>query len=313
MEFSAPLMAPSGCLYVSDLDGTLLDAQGRLSVRSRNELLALIDAGVLVTIATARSHCSISQIFQEFPFPLPIVEFNGAFITDYQTGKHWVCHAFAPSLSRQLFDKILEAGLRPFVSSFDGVRDRLHYDEVINPSMSWYESRRRACKDPRLNQTIDLRNTLSEQVVSLTIMAGEVHDLETLREQIKSAHGHEVHCYLYENAYHPGHFWLSLHPMGASKYHAAKQLRDTYAPGRPIVAFGDHLNDLDLLEGAELAVAVANAEPEILRVAHTIIGPHTDESVVRFIREHAALHLASPDEQPADLLPLERIQPGDRT
>ncbi|HXS18701.1 MAG TPA: HAD family hydrolase, partial [Polyangiaceae bacterium] len=140
-------------LYVSDLDGTLLHSSGELSPRTRRGILALLEQGVALTFATARSHFSVKSVLGQLPLALPIIEFNGAFLTDYASGRHLEVNALPVHVSLPVLEMIRRAGFHPFISSYDGARDRLHYDELINEGMRWYESRRRAAGDPRLTHT----------------------------------------------------------------------------------------------------------------------------------------------------------------
>ncbi len=54
-------------LYVSDLDGTLLQSDATLSARSQDILRGLLDDGMTFTIATARSAFSVRQILGDLP------------------------------------------------------------------------------------------------------------------------------------------------------------------------------------------------------------------------------------------------------
>ena len=49
-------------LYLSDLDGTLLNAKGELGEKTRRGLIQLIENGLHFTIASARSYFSISKL-----------------------------------------------------------------------------------------------------------------------------------------------------------------------------------------------------------------------------------------------------------
>lgn len=275
-------------IYISDLDGTLLDTRGQVSPRTRSGLLELLDAGILFTVASARSYFSIRSLFGDLPFRLPIIEFNGAFITDYATGRHLEINSLGRSLGEEIFDRVLSRGQRPFVCSFNGEEDCLHYDELINPGMEWYEDRRRNAGDTRLRQTLDLRSTMREEVVSLTIMDQDEPAIRALHEELASAYGDALQLYCYENEYSPGTFWLTVHHARASKHIAMQSLRRRFAEGAQIVAIGDNVNDLLMLEHADRAVAVDNAVGELKEIAHRVIGHHGEDSVVRFIEEDFA-------------------------
>lgn len=277
----APMSRPA--LYLSDLDGTLLNEKGVLSERSRSGLIRLLEAGVQFSVASARSHYSISKLFGDVPFRLPIIEFNGAFLTDYETGEHLEINALDNSLGRDLFDRVIKSGQRPFVCSFNGEEDCLHYDELVNPGMRWYEKRRRAAQDPRLRRTPHLRETMAEQVVSLTVMDQDERAITALHAEISAAYGDHLQLYIYENEYSTGTFWLTIHDRKASKHIAMLNMRDRFAAGSSIVAVGDNVNDIEMLKAADRSVAVENATPGVQQVASLIIGHHATDSVIAFL------------------------------
>lgn len=69
-------------LYVSDLDGTLLNDNQKLDEESLETLNSLIDRGMNFTIATARSIDSVRSIINGLNLRLPIILINGVFIFD---------------------------------------------------------------------------------------------------------------------------------------------------------------------------------------------------------------------------------------
>jgi len=100
----------------------------------------------------------------------PVVEFNGGFISDLATGQHLVTNAMDSMAVTRAYELIRAATCHPFVSSFDGASDRLHYKGATNPGMQWYIDDRCASRDHRLNRTEDLSARLCEQVVCLTVI-----------------------------------------------------------------------------------------------------------------------------------------------
>jgi len=77
-------------LYISDLDGTLLNNSAELSAYSKTTLQAMLADGLIFTVASARSVVAMQQMMAGLTLPLPVIEFNGAFISDLATGRHEV-------------------------------------------------------------------------------------------------------------------------------------------------------------------------------------------------------------------------------
>jgi hydroxymethylpyrimidine pyrophosphatase-like HAD family hydrolase len=126
-------MTPGPALYISDLDGTLLadDATSRKPPRG---LLRILRAGVPFTVASARSIVSIRHTLGDLPLTLPVIEINGAFITDYATARHQAVNDIGKELIATVYSRIDRHGCVPILSAFDGARDRVYYSVLANPA-----------------------------------------------------------------------------------------------------------------------------------------------------------------------------------
>jgi Cof subfamily protein (haloacid dehalogenase superfamily) len=270
-------------LYVSDLDGTLLRGDATLSEFSRGTLNGLIGRGVAFTIATARSVVSAASILDGLGLKLPIIEFNGAFISDLKTGRHEVVNAMPALIVVDLYGLIVEAGGAPLISSFNGDHDCVYYREAVNAGMDWYVQDRLKNRDPRWRQTDDLRCSFADQVVCLTVIDQAIR-LADLERVVLASHGQTVVTHLFENLYSPPWHWLTIHDRRATKDQAIRTLADRYGlADREVVVFGDQLNDLPMFRAARRAYAVANAHEELKPHALELIGANHEDSVARFI------------------------------
>ncbi|NLI96832.1 MAG: HAD family phosphatase [Synergistaceae bacterium] len=82
-----------------------------------------------------------------------------------------------------------------------------------------------------------------------------------------------------------GEGFLDILPAGVSKGAAFRAFR-TSARLKPeaIVAAGDHLNDIDLLLEADLAVTFRDAPPEVRRAAHLVLPPASSMGFLELCR-----------------------------
>ena len=76
---------PRKFLYVSDLDGTLLDGDGQLPENSVQRINKLIDNGLNFTIATARNYDSAYPLLKGLNIKHPVILFNGVYLTELHT------------------------------------------------------------------------------------------------------------------------------------------------------------------------------------------------------------------------------------
>ena len=271
-------------LYVSDLDGTLLRSDGRLSPYSVRTLTRLIREGMRFTVASARGCGQIRIALGGLRLPLPVVNQNGAFVSDLATGSHAAVHALSPAIASDLWSLLTDSGCSPFLITFDGGADRLYYNDGIlrNDGMRRFLHHRQRSQDPRLTRLDDLSDGLDEQVVCLTVIdtlarVGNIH------RQVITRHGDAVQVNSYDH-YDSLWYWLTIHAAGATKDQAlTKLMRLRNLTGRRLVVFGDQINDLGLFRLADEAYAVAGAAPELIRHATAVIGSHDEDAVARWL------------------------------
>ena len=274
-------------LYVSDLDGTLLQNDASLSLFTENSLREMLADGLLFTVASARSVVAIGQMLRGLPLSLPVIEFNGAFLSDLSTGRHEIINALESSVALSIYELITAHGFVPMISSFDGADDRVHYGRMLNEGMDWYLQDRLKHHDSRWRgPAVNLADALQEQVVCLTIIAKKA-PLAELQAAISEAYAGSVEPHLFENQYSPGWHWLTVHDRRATKDQAVKTLTKNYGlVGAEVVVFGDHINDLKMFAAADKAVAVGNAQAEVKACADVVIGTNQEDSVAKFLRGH---------------------------
>ena len=82
-------------LYVSDLDGTLLNSQQQTSTYTNQIIEKLVDQGMLFSYATARSYYSAKPATKGLSAKIPLILYNGAFIIDNQSQEILVSNFFS--------------------------------------------------------------------------------------------------------------------------------------------------------------------------------------------------------------------------
>ncbi len=273
-------------LYISDLDGTLLDGKARLSSFSRNELNKMINQGLSFTVASARSLASMQRLLFGLDIKLPVIEFNGAFISDFSTGEHLQINSIDSGVIDEIILDLAGFGQVPLISGFDGKKDRLFFLEIRNEGEEWYINDRKEVKDPRLARAKNLEEALGTEVVCLTIIDKE-EKLIDLTGELENKYSNDVEIHLFENPYSPGWHWLTIHDKKASKDQGIISLtKITGHSLEKLTVFGDNLNDLKMFALAPRAVAVENARDQIKEAANSFTGSNEEDGVVRYILEN---------------------------
>jgi Cof subfamily protein (haloacid dehalogenase superfamily) len=284
------LVKPTNCdmnntVYISDLDGTLLTKKAVLSEFSKSKLQELLEEGLLFTVASARSVFSIRLALHGLKLPLPIVEFNGAFISDLASGRHEIINSIELDIVDDIYQLICKFKCAPFISSFNGSEDCCYYNEIINGGMQWYLDDRLFHQDKRLRSLAKFTDSFHEQIVCITII-NHADILSELEIAIQERYGDRLETFHFENSYSPGWYWLTIYSHKATKAQAILTLQETYGlSSKKLIVFGDHNNDIEIFRIADRAIAVDNATVELKRYATHIIDSHQADSVVRYIYE----------------------------
>ena len=271
-------------LYVSDLDGTLLRNDSTLSSFAYNNLQLLLKAGLQFVFATARGILSVKQIFDGIEFPLPVIEFNGTFLSDFKTGEHLVVRKLKKDVYHPLLAHIIGQDFTPVISTYHSQKDRLYYSGLNNEAVRHHIASKKQATDPRLTFTDDLQKVPDQCVVNISV----IDTMERTSELLQSleAFKEELAVYHLENQYMPGWYWLMLHDKLGTKDQAITALMEKYGfEQEQLTVFGDNCNDLGMFKMAKYSIAVANAIPELKAAATHSIGANEDDSVVKYLLE----------------------------
>ncbi|MDD3242985.1 MAG: HAD hydrolase family protein [Eubacteriales bacterium] len=265
-------------LYLTDLDGTLLNTSDAISQRSASILNELTQAGLLLSYATARSYSSASIVTRGVDFRQPLIVYNGAFLLHPVSKQRMVSNFFSMEEKERIRADLEARKIFPLVYAFvEGVEHVSWLAGRENEGMLRYLSLR--VGDPRL-RPVDTVDALFEGEAFYFTCIGTQEELTP----VNAVWGQDAccNCILQQELYRP-EYWCELMPRGASKAHAARQLKNLLACDR-LVVFGDARNDIPLFEAADESYAVENAVPELKAMATGVIGGNDDDAVALWLK-----------------------------
>lgn len=270
-------------LYITDMDGTLLDNEGNVSARSAEIISSLTDEGATISVATARTPATVENILAGIRTADDLVVMTGATMWSRSSECFEGMHLLPHSDVVLMLDVFQKYDFHPFCYV---LRDNSHLDV--------YHSRREITDAERV--FINLRRNLrlktfhlfekcpeeSYHRLVLFFGMGPKEVIVNVAEHLRSLSD----CYIsyYKDTYLPDLWLLEIFAPGVSKAAGISELKKHLGADR-VVAFGDNLNDIPMLRMADVAVAVGNALPEVKAIAHKVIGRNTDDAVARFIAE----------------------------
>jgi Cof subfamily protein (haloacid dehalogenase superfamily) len=269
-------------LYLSDLDGTLLNDSARLGSETIALLNRLIQTGVLFTCATARSYTSASVVTAGLELRLPMATFNGTFFVSPKDGGVLKSYRIEKTDLENLIGGISRIAALPLVYSMIDGRERVSWLQGQETAgiRHYLESRR---GDARL-RPVEHFHEIYQGDVFYSAIIGSKADLPLFRQMAASQP--KLSCNLQQDTYDRSEYWLEVYHKNASKRNAAHWLKE-YVKADRVVCFGDNRNDIPMFEASDYAVAVSNACDELKAVADEVIGPNNTDSVARWLADHA--------------------------
>ncbi len=250
-------------IVISDLDGTLLPAQGKVSLRDVTTLNKLKNKKIIRAIATGRSlYSALSVLADNFPIDYLIFA-SGAGIFDWQ--KRQVI--FSQHLDSEIVFKISTDLLKM-------KRDFMILDPVPNNhQFSYYRSensnpdfdRRLSLYKPfstPIKHSEETKRDACQLLVIIPNCIDDFNELKTKFNQVKviratSPLDHES-------------IWMEIFPLHISKAYGAEWLcKHLKIDPKKSIVIGNDYNDLDLLEWGEHSFVVANA-PRDLKASYQV-------------------------------------------
>ena len=266
-------------LYVTDLDGTLLNANAQISTEDANRINQIL-AKKNVTFFTARSISVVKKIFEEVEWKLPCVVNNGAFIYDYNSGK-CIDERFIDNEDvRNIIEKAQEMNISYILLCEYQGTERMIYSELNNEGVQTFIDQRRRKNDKRL-MSFDNGIQLSDlKVFSIQF----VDKYEALKKLHDSIINDNLITYLDREIYIDGYYYLNINSSEATKEKALMRICSLLNVSlSEVTAFGDQVNDLELLKMCGRGIAVSNANPELKQQADLVIGSNIERSVITFL------------------------------
>ena len=268
-------------LYVTDLDGTLLNRQSRISPFSIRIINGLVEKGLLFTYATARSLVSASVAAKGLSTNIPVIAYNGTFIIQPSTGRILSGEGFTDPERNRVREVLNHCRIHPLVYSLiDGVEKVSRIPEYDNDGIRRYLSMRRG---DRRFRAVTSEDALYEGGVFYFTCIGEKEELQPVYDAFSG--DSRYRCTIQQELYRP-EYWCEIMPALASKAHAIKKLKAMWNCTR-VVSFGDALNDIPMFKVSDECYAVANAADELKAAATGIIESNEADGVAKWLARYA--------------------------
>lgn len=252
-----------------DMDGTLLDSKKQMPPDFNDVLEELQKRGVIFAISSGRQYDSLGKQFESVRDKIYIIAENGAVVYDNK-GQKLLMDPLDKDSCEEIIEKII---------------DEPDLFVVVCGEKSAYGEERNEC----ILQHV-LPYYIKYKAVDNAAKASRNDNI--FKIAVFDKQGSEKHCYPLLSDYYKthnvlvsGNDWLDVMKKGVTKGSAIRSLQKKLGISKEeCMAFGDYMNDYDMMMECGESYAMENAHPDLKAVCRHIAPSNDDNGVMRTVR-----------------------------
>ena len=261
-------------LVATDVDGTLLDSNERITPRTREAIAAAVAGGAYFVLATGRPPRWIPPVVEQLGFAPMSVCANGAVIYDAATDRI----VSARTLPVDVLTELAEIAVRVIPGAgLAAERIGRSAHDTATPQFVSAPGYEHAWLNPD-NTEVSYEDLLSAPAVKLLVRKPGVPSAELAAALTKHV------GMLGDVTFSTNDGLVEISALGISKAVGVEQVaRPLGISAEDVVAFGDMPNDVPMLRWAGHGVAMGNAHPEAIAAANEVTTPNDDDGLARVL------------------------------
>ena len=271
-------------LFVTDLDGTLLDESARVPEETVRILRPLLESGLQLTVATARSPATAVDLLRPLGLHLPAVLMTGTMLYDLAGTKCLSTTPMTAESTAAVCEVLETAGQEALAYCVKDAHLYVYYKEFACDFERAFVASRIHSPYKTFAQVKNYPKALlgGDTLMFLLALPGIV-EAKAFYTTLCAIEG--VVCYFYADEYGSGGYLLEVYPAGCNKASALARVMEMTDASR-LVGFGDNINDVPMFRVCAESCAVGNAVPEAKAAATRVIGKNTENGVARWLAAH---------------------------
>lgn len=264
-------------LYISDLDGTLLNSNQQVSEDSKKLINEMIRNGLNFTIATARSVDSAYPIIKDLNIKIPAIFHNGVIVYDIFKKKVVKRNTLDCKTTNSIIDIMQKHNISPFVFTYEESGNKVLFKELNTEGQKAFYNGKLKAGDKRFRK-VENFDIKGKEIIMVNTLAN-YDELKPIKDELGKIAN--INILMVKEIYHDSWF-LEVTSNKASKQNGLNELKKI-TRAKKVTCFGDNLNDLPLFKSSDVKIAVKNGVKELKQKADFIIDDNNSNSVAKWI------------------------------
>lgn len=269
-------------LFITDLDGTLLDDNKDISIENLEAIKKLKEKGIKFTVFTGRNFSSAVRYIEELEIEGLIALQNGAIVMEMPSRRVLCEIGLKSDVAKEIYHEAKQMNL--FITLFARYNDIKDKDlkDMYTETKSWtgtmYENYFEHNRN-RISVVDSLAALLDDfEAIGQYAMIGDIGHIKVFQDKINNRYGNTITSVSYPMP--DGSAFLEILGANVSKGNALEPLLNEYGTTASKTVFiGDNYNDLPLMKKVGLPVATDNALRDIKDYCKMIVSDNNHHAV----------------------------------
>jgi Cof subfamily protein (haloacid dehalogenase superfamily) len=243
-------------LVVFDVDGTLLNDDGKIGEETKDLVKELRRFDVRFSFASGRLHSAITKYAEELNLNLPVISLDGALIKNIKDNTI----LYESFLRKHHVKKALELSEKYFINAALCHADAIYYTDgnSIIPQIT--------DKFGALFKEVNSYDEYNHKTLEVFFAGDNRPSVSFIRDKMSFPFTLGVSSSFYRSHSHENIYYLEIRKSGSTKGNALKRLlKSLNILESEAAVVGDWYNDISMFKGKTFKVAVNNAVAELKR------------------------------------------------
>jgi len=269
-------------MLVIDIDGTLLNSEGKITAPTLAAVQAGQQAGIIVTLATARRYCNTTQIADELGLNIPLILYDGAMIVQHPRRAILHRQLLRAEIAQEAVDALVRHGVQPVVHPDTGLSEEIwtgpaDFDNLwLDAYFTTFPEMMRRMPYAQLcaGHADPLRVVAFDSEETILGLSPEIAALDCSWTSIKRGNY--------------GSAELVVMNTGCSKASGVAVLAKLFGLLlSQVMAIGDNNNDIRMLQCVGWGVAMGQAPQAVKAAARAVTASNEEDGAARAIERYA--------------------------
>ncbi|MGM9534566.1 MAG: HAD family hydrolase [Intestinibacter sp.] len=259
-------------IVASDMDGTLLDSQKNFPKEMDYVLRKLNEKNVKFIVASGRQYYNLAEIFKRFDQDLIYISENGSMVLDNDK------MIYFDEIDKEKLFKPIEIARKIKGTSIVLSGEKGAYTEntgeFFQKNVAMYYDRIEV-----LDDVLDVVKEGRDRICKIALFHDENSE-KYLSHEFGEVEDDFLICVSSE-------FWMDFMNPGVNKGEAIKKIQEYYdITYDETMAFGDYLNDYEMLQSCKYSYAMENAHPKLKEISNYHAKSNDENGVMEVIKSY---------------------------